>query len=170
MNRRPGIRLATALATTVLVASLPAAAQTVYKLIDKNGKVTYAQEPPKYFEGKVIRIDIDPNANKATLSKPGDVRSGEPEAPGTRKGAEKRSREQPSADDLLQAAREKVDEAKKALADAKDNPREGEIRFIGNVGGGTRPVPSEAYQQRLADLERAVKEAEDELRNIEKGT
>jgi hypothetical protein len=43
------------------------------------------------------------------------------------------------------------------------------VRFIGKVGGGARPVPTEAYQQRLADLERAVKEAEDELSSAQAG-
>ena len=51
------------LACTLLALALPAAAQTVYKLIDRNGKITYSEEPPKNFDGKVIRIDIDPNAN-----------------------------------------------------------------------------------------------------------
>ena len=56
--------------------SAAAAAETLYKLIDKNGKVTYSEEKPRSFDGQVIRLDIDPNANTATLEKP------QPPAPG----------------------------------------------------------------------------------------
>jgi len=55
------------LAAVVAMLCGSAFAQTLYKLIDKNGKVTYSEEAPKNFDGKVIRIDIDPNANRATL-------------------------------------------------------------------------------------------------------
>ena len=47
-----------------------ASAETIYKLIDRNGQVTYSEAPPKSFDGQVIRMNLDPNANTATLSKP----------------------------------------------------------------------------------------------------
>lgn len=152
----------------ILATAIPCAfAQTVYKLIDRNGKITYAEEPPKYFDGQVIRIDIDPNANKATLGVP--KRPKEPDR-GTEPGA-KRDRTpaaQPSAAQRREAAERRLDAARHALEEAREKPGEDDIRFIGNAGGGTRPVPTEAYQQRLANLERAVKEAEDEVRGLEK--
>ena len=46
-----------------------ALAQTLYKLIDKNGKITYSEEKPKNFDGQVIPMNIDPNANTATMPK-----------------------------------------------------------------------------------------------------
>lgn len=154
-----------AFACTLLVC-LPVAGQTVYKLIDRNGKVTYTQDPPKYFDGQVIRIDIDPNANKATLPKL------PPKEAAPRNAEEEASRPQPQPPSLAQrreAARTRLEEARKALAEARDNPREGELRFLGKVGGGSRPVPTEEYEQRLAGLERAVKEAQDELHKLENG-
>ena len=156
-----------ALLGALLAAAAPVAAQTVYKLIDRNGKVTYAEEPPKYFDGQVIRIDIDPNANKATLNVPKAAPEAQPKSkedlpPASPKAGE--SREQ-----RLQDARDKLDQAKKALADARDNPSEDDMRFIGNAGGGVRRVPTQAYQQRLDALEHAVKEAENEVRELEKG-
>ena len=138
----------------------PSAAQTVYKLIDRNGKVTYAEKPPKYFDGQVIRIDINPEANRATLTAPAPPRELAPHpAPPT--AADHRGEQ-------LDAARKKLEEATKALADARDNPGEDDMRFMGNVGGGVRRVPTEAYQQRLAILERQVKEAKDEVDALEK--
>src|SRR5580704_10815022 len=53
----------------VLTGAQWALAQTVYKLIDKNGKITYSEEKPKNFDGQVIPMNIDPNANTATLPK-----------------------------------------------------------------------------------------------------
>src|SRR5258708_32401959 len=46
-----------------------ASAQTLYKLIDKNGKITYSESRPKEFDGQVIELNIDPNANRAVLPK-----------------------------------------------------------------------------------------------------
>lgn len=143
-------------------------AQTLYKLIDRNGKVTYSGEAPKDFDGKVIRIDVDPNRNSATLGVPRpDGKSAEPGHAGPRReGAGPGGK---SAAQRIEEARERLEAARKALADARDNPGEGDVRFIGNVGGGTRPVATDAYQHRLSALERAVKEAENELEILESG-
>ena len=129
--------------------ALGASAQTLYKLIDKNGKVTYAEKPPKDFDGKVIRIDVDPNANTATLPKP----TGPLVDPA--RGA---------ADSGVKAAQEKLEAAKKAYQQALDNPGDGDVTYIGNKGGGTRAVQTEEYAKRLATLEKAVKDAEEELK------
>jgi hypothetical protein len=154
------------LAMALLVAlAAPVFAQTVYKLIGRDGKVTYSEEPPKDFDGRVIRIDIDPNANKATLGVPKPAEAPPRVEPGAKP---KEAAPQPTAAQKLEAAQGRLDRARKALAHAQEHPGEGDIRFIGNVGGGTRPVPTEEYQQRLAGLERAVKEAEDEVRELEK--
>ena len=133
-----------------------AAAQTLYKLIDKNGKVTYVDKPPKDFDGKVIPVEIDTKRNSATIATPGTPQ-------GVKAFDEKRAAEQ-RASDRVRVAEEKLEAAKRALADARDNPREGEVDRMGIVGGGTRPVPTEAYEKRLAMLQEAVRVAEAELR------
>lgn len=140
-----------------LAVALDANAQTLYKLIDRNGKVTYSEKPPKDFDGKVIRLDIDPNANTATLPKPVAPPAG---------GA---GRADSATPDRLKAARDRAEAARKAYENAVNNPGEGEVTRVGNVGGGTRPVFSEAYAKRLADLEQAAKEAEDDLKRAERG-
>jgi len=154
-------------AALVLALCLPASAQTLYKLIDKDGKVTYSETAPKFFDGQVIRIDIDPNANTMTMPKPEkvDPTSGEPK----RKGDQPRKSEDGKVKGPLDPdiARDRLEAAKNALADAHDNPKEGEITWIGKVGGGTRPVFSEDYQRRIDRLELAVKSAEEDLRRAE---
>lgn len=144
-------------AIALCAAAFAADAQTLYKLIAKDGKVTYVQDPPKNFDGQVIRIDVDPKANTATLPKP----------PAAQPAGDRRAL-QAAADDKVRAAREKLDAARKALADARDNPAEGDIARMGKKGGGTRPVPTEDYQRRLDKLERAVKDAEEELQKAER--
>ena len=146
------------LAAMLSAFALGATAQTLYKLIDKNGKVTYSESAPKDFPGEVIRIEVDPNRNTATLPKlkEADV----PPRPVDRAGA-------PRAIDAA-AAREKLEAAKKALADAQENPRDGEdVTWVGNKGGGVRAVQSDTYKSRLESLERAVKLAEEDLRRAE---
>jgi len=141
------------------LAANSALAQTLYKLIDRNGKVTYSQEAPRDFDGKVIRIDIDPNRNSATLGAPAP--SSGTSAPQTDEAAEKAKR--------VAQARGRLEAARKALVQAREHPGEDDVRFVGKVGGGARAVPTEAYQERLAGLERAVKEAEDELEKAQEG-
>ena len=132
-----------------------AAAETLYKLIDRNGKVTYVEKPPKNFDGQVIRLDIDPKANTATLPKP--------TAPLVDPAARSTS------EDRVKAAKDKLEAARKAYDAALNNPGEGDVTFIGNKGGGTRPVQSDGYAKRLSTLEQAVKDAEEELKRAERG-
>ena len=165
MNRYLTAAAAAALAAGATVA----AAQTLYKLVDKNGKVTYSETAPKDFPGQVIRIDIDPNRNTATLpklkeseGKANDTSSRGVDGPGN----PKTSSDAPGNADT---ARERLEAARKALADAQENPNEGEVNFIANKGGGVRPVPTEGYAARLMALERQVKAAEEALRRAEGG-
>ncbi len=156
-------------AAVVLGLAFPAAAETLYKLIDRNGKVTYSNEEPKEFDGKVIRMDVDPNANKASLGVP-PTDAGESHDRAKAKGAARETAKAQNHAERVQAAQEKLDAAREAYEQARDHPTEGvDVRYVGNVKGGTRAVPSEDYQKRLDRLEHAVKEAEDELREATAG-
>jgi hypothetical protein len=134
-----------------------AAAQTMtlYKLIDKSGKVTYSQEKPKNFDGKVVTIEIDLGANTATLPKYTDAMRA-------------KVREDKASAGRIDELKERVEQRKAALADALANPGEDDIGRMGTVGGRARPVPTDTYLKRLADLERAVKEAEEQLQQAER--
>jgi len=157
------MRLARIALICAALASGGACAQTLYKLVDKNGKVTYSEEVPKNFDGKVTRIDVDPNANRATLPKyePKPASS----APKRRPDAAAAKRAAAADVDEL---RERVAERRAALEEAQNNPGEEDVQWIGNAGGGTRRVPTPAYQRRLTELERSLKEAENELEAAEK--
>ena len=158
---KPIVRTLFLAATLALAATV--GAQTLYKLIDKNGKVTYSEKPPKDFDGKVVPMNIDPNANTATLPKPGAAPRPETESEKILR------RPTPGAEggDKGESARARLEAAKKALQDAIDNPKEGEVERVGKAGGGTRTVQSEEYQKRIAALEENVRKAEEELRVAE---
>jgi hypothetical protein len=135
-----------------------ASAETLYKLIDRNGRVTYVQEKPRDFDGTVVPVEIDLKANTASMPKyatPAKPAEGEP-----------RPAPQGSA---LSAAQARAQSARRAFEAARDNPGEADVRWVGNVKGGTRPVPSEDYLQRLARLENEMIEAERELRRLQGG-
>ena len=146
------------LAAIAVLGAGAANAQTLYKLIDKNGKVTYSENAPKpgEFDGQVIRIDVNPNQNTATLPRP------------PRREAVEREQAQAAARATdVKAAREKLDAARNALAQAQENPSPEEVRRVGTTKGFTRPVESDEYKARLAKLEADVKQAEEELRRAE---
>ena len=146
------------LVAAAALAAPGAVAATLYKLIDKSGKVTYSEEPPKNFDGQVVRIEIDPNANTATMPKlqtaPADAVKA---MPGTKPGAPTFS------------AQRNLEKARQALTEARDNPSDSDYRFLANVGGGTRRVPSDEYLARLAELEEAVRKAEADVRRSQGG-
>ena len=154
-----GSRHVLALFTVLAVASGPLAAQTLYKLIDKKGKVTYSDSPPKDFDGQVIPVEIDPKRNSATINTPGLLE-------GARAIDEKQAAAA-KANERVRLAQEKLDAARKNLASARDNPQEGEMERMGKAGGGTRAVPSADYEKRIALLEGAVRAAEAELRQAQ---
>lgn len=156
------------LATLCTVAAFHADAQTLYKMIDKNGKVTYSEKPPKDFDGKVIRMDVDPNANTAILPKPGATATGSGE--GSSKDSEtlrRNTQKNASSEERIAAARERVEDAKRRLQDLKDNPNDADVTRVGRAGGGTRPVLTDDYQQRVERAEADVKAAEEELARLE---
>lgn len=143
-----------------------ASAQTLYKLIDKDGKVTYSEAKPKEFDGQVIPLNIDPNANTASFPKPapGAGASGESSPFRGRKDAPKLSPEE-----RLAQAQDRLDKAKAALQQAQDNPGPDDVMMVGKVGGGVRNIPTEAYTRKLEKLQQDVKDAEDNLTSVEKG-
>jgi hypothetical protein len=149
-QRRKEFRTAVVLIAAFACGVAAAQTMTLYKLIDKNGKVTYSEEKPKTFDGKVVAIEVDPNRNTASLPKYQDTIRGNPKIEKA-----KASR--------VEEMKERVAQRKAALADALGNPGEEDIGRMGTVGGRSRAVPTESYLKRLADLERAVKEAEDDL-------
>ena len=157
-------RYAFPLCFAIVFGAADAAAQTLYKLIDKNGKITYSEKPPKDFDGKVVPMNIDPNANTASLPK---LKLEDKGADGPAAKADRPAKK--GSGDKVKDARDNLAAARKAYQDAADNPGENDVTRVGNMKGGARPVPTESYQARLTGLEAAVKAAEEELKRAEGG-
>jgi hypothetical protein len=152
-------------------------AQQLWKYVDKDGKVTYSDKPPRKDE-KAEPVKHDPNANiiqspKARAqSDPGSSRES---------GRAGRSAEQSAADraSAREALRMAVEQAREELENARQALEEGRIpieedrRIV--VGRNEKGAPTGAnqvilkpeYHQRVASLEEAVKRAEMKLEAAE---
>ena len=140
----------------------PAKVEVIYKLIARDGKVTYAQSAPRDFPGRVVKIEIDPRANSAVFPKPNERPQWLQPRPLTPQEARRLETENAKVQ-----AQDELDAAKKALKDGQE-PLENELEWMGKKGGGARPVPTEAYHQRIKALEDAVKAAEAALDRAQK--
>lgn len=149
--RTKGFRAVVAVAFAWACGIAAAQTMTLYKLIDRKGKVTYSEEKPKEFDGKVVVIEVDMGANTATMPK---------FVPPPRPTAAQKKAQASKVD----ALKDRLAQLQAQLDEAINRPGDEDIQRIGIVGGRTRPVPTEEYLKRLADLEAKIKATEDELR------
>jgi hypothetical protein len=156
--------------------------QTLYKLIAKDGKVTYSDSPPKNFDGQVIKVEIDPNANTATMPKYN------PNPPPARLPTAREAQRE-NLDNALKAARQRLEDAKKAL-EVGPVAEEGDVQIVqgparatalanrSNCRSITREgksaiicpsaVGSEALNERQRQLEDDVLKAEKDVEEAER--
>lgn len=151
-----------------LVASLAGAqTTTLYKHVDKDGKVTYTDKPPakdasaakEVGSTKALNMDKERNVIKAPPKSS--------DAPDKR-GAENKARTAESAKEKEYEDARKAYEAARAAQDAGKDPKDDEWRTIGASKGAPARVPTEAYAERLKRLEAAVAAAEKRLRDAER--
>ena len=133
----------------------------LYKLVDKNGKVTYAERSLGLRPGDARRHRSNRNtATHETASV--DTESGRRAAPPSARAATEARRER-----RIEEAKKRLDDAKLALADAMNNPSDDDIMRMGNVRGGTRAVWSDSYKARVESLEAQLQAAEEALAKAE---
>ncbi|MFT3928850.1 MAG: DUF4124 domain-containing protein [Spongiibacteraceae bacterium] len=139
-------------AAAVLLAAGGVVAQTVYKSVDEKGNVIYSESPPTKSKNGAIKstkeLAIDPNQNVM----PATPVSNTPSSSGADTGGA--------------AAASDIATARAALEEAEANLKAGSETqpgdFIGRAGGGVGPSPQRL--QRLQELQRAVDEAREQLR------
>ncbi|QJR09678.1 hypothetical protein DSM104443_00727 [Usitatibacter rugosus] len=185
---RPGVpRLSLAALALLVATAIPFAADAkLYKLVDKNGKVTYGDKVPKGFDGEVTEIAIDappPPAANPPPSAPRAFPAGQ-EQPAKRDINTERKVARAKFQSALDAAREKLAAAKKALADGGEIA-EDEFQVIQQRIAAQKDVPpprsncfqqpgamvwicpvqapGEKYRDRQKSLEDAVSAAEAEV-------
>ena len=181
-----------AIAAAVLLAAMgPAAAQVLYKWIDASGKVYYSDKlPPKGFNGRVEKIETDVPATPLPPDRvPADPRATPREVSPPSDVAAKRRATREALQARVDAARAKVEAAKKALDQGSDIAVEDRRTFIQRVDGDpaqaltmrsncrvakdaatgkevavcAASIPNDAYKERVEKLEEALRTAEGEL-------
>jgi len=143
------------------LAGTPALAQTIYKLIDKNGRITFTDTAPKNFEGQVIPIEIDTRAN---IAQPPKIPPGGSPPMSPYETQRELTRNETRL--RLNQARDRYNAAKDALEQGKD-PQEGEWQTLVQQGGGGRRVPNESFFERQKMLEANLQAAERALAEAE---
>ena len=115
--------LAAAFVALAALASPAAAAATLYKLIDANGKVTYAASAPTAFNGKVIPMELDSGSQKGIMPEG----LSKPEPDGKDYLSQRRAR-WAEVEAKLRKARDWLEEAKLNLANA--TMAEDEVQWV----------------------------------------
>ena len=155
-----GALLAVAVMTTF---SAAAAEQTLYKHVDKNGKVTYSDKVPKEGE-QASKVVVDPTANIVKMqtkdSSGKEQKFADIKARGDARAA---LREKLQKD--VTTSEEALEKAKKALESGRD-PVGGETRIVVRKGGNS-VIRLPEYYNRIAGLEKAIKKAEVALKDSE---
>lgn len=114
------------LAALVAAVALPASAQILYKLIDRQGRVTYTDSEPKKFDGTVIRIEQDTAPSVAPSPRLGE---GAPRAQEPAGLAQDRRRARESLGTKLRDAQDRVEAARKARDEGRE-PLPDELQTI----------------------------------------
>ena len=160
MNLTPSIAV-----SILLLASAPLAAQTIYKHVDAQGKVTYSNEPIK--GGK--KVDLPP-LSTVTLPKPANLK---PE----QKAASTPAIEAGKAQHKKQL-QEAISAEEKALEQAKSKRKEDDVPELTHssktvVGKNGKPSTlteirenPRAYEEKIKKLDAAVTEHEKKLAGL----
>jgi hypothetical protein len=178
--------------------ALAAQAQVLYKWIDAQGRVQYSDQPPKNFKGEVTRLEPDaapiPAPAQAPPAKaPAPLPKAEPAPiPASVDPAVKRKELRAKLEGDIARARENLAKARKAREE-EASPGVDERQVVQqNFAPGTQPatprsncrevvaangkkglmcpalVPSQAYYERMQQLDEAVARAEADLEAAER--
>jgi len=168
-----------------LACAAQASAQILYKLVDRDGRVTYSDREPKNHDGTVTRIEQDTAPTLVPQGKTVTAKPAEAAAPGM---AENRNKSREALDKKVREAQARVDAARAAKAEGEvplseelqtvqhryAPLREGQVPPRANCFNAVDPngaatlncptqVPQEAYYERRKKLDDELRLAEEEL-------
>src|SRR5258706_1287173 len=151
-------------ASLALIAVSPVAtAQALYKYTDKDGKVTYSDKAPKPGEkAELVKSDSNVNVMTAPSNKVDGVKQSLQDV-NARAAARAALRDKMKAD--VDAARSQLEQAQKALEDGREAAPEERQIVVRKDGNSVLRQPE--YYDRIAALEAAVKQAEENLAKAE---
>lgn len=172
----------------------PASAAPLFKLIDRQGRVTFTDAAPKEFDGQVIRLELSSTPTIPPPPKPALPPEARPATASPAEGyGERRRRSRAELQGRVDKARAGVEEARRAKGEgSRATPEEMQViqrRFPPLKSGQTPPypncaqrmdpgsgtavlicptqVPGPAYHDRQRRLEAALASAEAELAEAE---
>ncbi len=156
-------RIALMLAAALFAFAVAANGQTLFKQVDKDGKVTYSDKPPKDGE-KASNIVVDKDANIIKLQTK-DSSGKEQKFADIKARGDARAAARAKLAKGVETAEEGVAKAKKDLEGGRE-PIKGETRIVVRKDGNS-VLRLPEYYARIASLEEAVKNAEERLKIAE---
>ena len=162
-------RLEILLLALVIAGASSAQTSTVYKHVDKDGKVTYSEKPPAKDDPKVegkadgakkLGVDNQRNVIKSYVPKTGS------DGTGAARAFDKRVDRNNELRAKLEEAQRELEDAKAAFEAGRD-PLDDEWQTVGAAAGRPARIPTEGYHQRVKALEQAVKNAEEKVKQAE---
>ncbi|MEI6738453.1 MAG: DUF4124 domain-containing protein [Pseudomonadota bacterium] len=164
LSRQQKPRILIALNVAILITlSFSVNAELLYKHVDKEGKVSYSDKPPKNGE-KVERVEVDTSANIVKLQTK-DGSGKEQKFADIKARGDARAALRDKLQKEVTTAEQNMEKAKKALEDGRA-PAEGETRIVTGKNGNSILRQPE-YYTRIAALEEAVNKAETQLKDAE---
>ena len=158
-------------AISVAWLALSASAQELWKYTDKNGKVTYSDKAPMNGE-KAERVNADTTGTVIPAAK--NLLEGKPQGSAAiNLRASEREAERDSYRKKMEAARDELEQAKKALEIGQEPTQEERQIVVGRNKDG-QPTGVNAvnrkpeYFERIAGLEAAIRRAEEKVATAEK--
>lgn len=158
-----GMVVASLAAAVMMTLSVTGVAQTLFKHVDKNGKVTYSDKVPKAGE-QASKVVVDPSANIVKMQTK-DSSGKEQKFSDIKARGDARAALRDKLQNNVKTSEDALDKAKKALENARD-PVAGETRIVVRKDGNSVMRLPE-YYSRIAGLEAAVKNAEEAVKDAE---
>ncbi len=147
-----------------IVAADYAGATVLYRLVDPLGRITYTDLVPQAFDGTVTRIDVDTSTTAISPERIPEVLAQAP----VEYDLLVRRRAEAAGEERLRLAHQRVDAARAALEDARNNSLAEDWIYLGpNNPLGMRRMPRPEYRERLQRLEADVVAAEDALSAVQ---
>ena len=142
-------------------------ADPVYKVIDKDGNVTYTDTAPtQNDEGEVTTIETDSNVNIMDVTPELKERQTQRKDEFKEKQKERKQRYEEWQQELA-AAKAALKAAEEALEAGKE-VKEGDFVGYTTRTGGRAARPTSEYVERVENLEKQVKQARENLANVRK--
>jgi hypothetical protein len=153
------------LVLSLAIIAAEAGAAVLFKLVDPSGQITYTDLVPRGFEGTVTRIDVDTNASAVSPERIAEVLAQAP----FEYDLLVRRRGEATGEERLRLAQQRVDAARAALDDARNNSlAEDWYYFPRNPETGASRAPRPEYLARLNRLEANLIAAEEALSAVQR--